>query len=324
MGENLTISEHIYNNTLFGDKCEFSGFGALTEFFSAVPEDVQKQWPFDFSDKGYRTSYEQALIVSEQMGFVRRLHLRAQIANAEESFFVSRKIWFDDGRLIFVHDSLCREKGAGGTNFAGLLMTRTQDFLRSYDKTRKIRYKNEHSEILVQARSIPKGKMPVFGGYIWANQGFDFQNKSDLPRFRSIFKQFLAGYGVSMDAGDLKKFTKPCHFAAFGCGIGARDGEGRPVHLGKAFLLEQTWFGRWSTDKPDAEEKRYARLYNRPDILPSSRRRTAIAALGESYRKLLHKYYKRYAPKRRSVSKMEVYRRFAQRQWNHLINGGRN
>lgn len=127
-----------------------------------------------------------------------------------------------------------------------------------------------------------------------------------------------------MDAGDLKKFTKPCHFAAFGCGIGARDGEGRPVHLGKAFLLEQTWFGRWSTDKPDAEEKRYARLYNRPDILPSSRRRTAIAALGESYRKLLHKYYKRYAPKRRSVSKMEVYRRFAQRQWNHLINGGRN
>lgn len=70
MSDGLKISEHIYSHTLFGDKCEFSGFGTLTEFFSSVPQAVQERWPFDLSDKGYRTFYEQALVVSEQLGFV--------------------------------------------------------------------------------------------------------------------------------------------------------------------------------------------------------------------------------------------------------------
>ena len=92
MSDGLKISEHIYSHTLFGDKCEFSGLGALTEFFSSVPQAVQERWPFDLSDKGYRTFYEQALIVSEQLGFVSRLHLRARITKGEETYAVSRKI----------------------------------------------------------------------------------------------------------------------------------------------------------------------------------------------------------------------------------------
>ena len=48
------------------------------------------------SDKGYRTFYEQALIVSEQLGFVSRLHLRARITKGEETYAVSRKICFED------------------------------------------------------------------------------------------------------------------------------------------------------------------------------------------------------------------------------------
>ena len=35
MSDGLKISEHIYSHTLFGDKCEFSGLGALTEFCAA-------------------------------------------------------------------------------------------------------------------------------------------------------------------------------------------------------------------------------------------------------------------------------------------------
>lgn len=110
MSDGLKISEHIYSHTLFGDKCEFSGLGALTEFFSSVPQAVQERWPFDLSDKGYRTFYEQALIVSEQLGFVSRLHLRARITKGEETYAVSRKICFEDDKMVFVHDSLRREK----------------------------------------------------------------------------------------------------------------------------------------------------------------------------------------------------------------------
>lgn len=43
MSDGLKISEHIYSHTLFGDKCEFSGFGTLTEFFSSVPQAVQER-----------------------------------------------------------------------------------------------------------------------------------------------------------------------------------------------------------------------------------------------------------------------------------------
>lgn len=148
-------------------------------------------------------------------------------------------------------------------------------------------YKNEHSEIFVQARSAPKGKIPVYGGYIWANQGFDFRDKSDLPRFRDRFKSFLSAHGVEITDKDLKRFTKPCHFAAFGCGIQVADDNGNGVHLGKAFMLEQTWFGRWSTENPRAEEKRYAEAYNREGIPHASRRRQAVAVLNENYKNIL-------------------------------------
>ncbi len=110
MSDGLKISEHIYSHTLFGDKCEFSGLGALTEFFSSVPQAVQERWPFDLSDKGYRTFYEQALIVSEQLGFVSRLHLRARITKGEETYAVSRKICFDIRKFLFRHVRRRKEK----------------------------------------------------------------------------------------------------------------------------------------------------------------------------------------------------------------------
>lgn len=324
MSDGLKISEHIYSNTLFGDKCEFSGLGALTEFFSSVPHAVQERWPFDLSDKGYRTFYEQALVVSEQLGFVSKLHLRARITKGEETYAVSRKIYFEDDKMVFFHDSLRREKGVAGTSFAHLLMTRTRDFLQTYDQTRKIRCKNEHSEIFVQARSAPKGKIPVYGGYIWANQGFDFYYENDLSYFRGKFKSFLFAHGVEITDKDLKRFTKPCHFAAFGCGIQVADDNGNGVHLGKAFMLKQTWFGHWSTENPRAEEKRYAEAYNREGIPHALRRRAAVAVLNENYKNILRKFYKQYAPKRCALPMIKVYRRLAQRQWHHFVGEGRS
>lgn len=324
MSDGLKISEQIYSHALFGDKCEFSRLGALTEFFSSVPQAVQERWPFDLSDKGYRTFYEQALVVPEQLGFVSKLYLRARITKGETTYAVSRQICFDEDKMIFMHDSLRRETGEHGANFAHLLMARTRDFLQAYDQTRKICNKNEHSEILVQAHSAPKGKIPVYGGYIWANQGFDFRDKSNLPHFRGQFKKFLLVHGVEITDKDLQKFTKPCHFAAFGCGIQVADDNGNGVHLGKAFMLEQTWFGRWSTENPRAEEKRYAEAYNREGIPHASRRRQAVAVLNENYKNILRKFYKQYTPKRRVLPKIKVYQRLVQSQWHRLVGGGRN
>ena len=56
----------------------------------------------------------------------------------------------------------------------------------------------------------------------------------------------------------------------------------------------------------------------------ASRRRQAVAVLNENYKNILRKFYKQYAPKRRILPRIKVYQRLAQRQWHHLVGGGRN
>lgn len=191
MSDGLKISEHIYSHTLFGDKCEFSGLGALTEFFSSVPQAVQERWPFDLSDKGYRTFYEQALIVSEQLGFVSRLHLRARITRGEETYAVSRKICFEDDKMVFVHDSLRREKGAAGANFAHLLMARTRDFLQAYDQTRKICYKTNIRKFLFRHVRRRKEKFRFTAVISGPIRGSIFATKAIFPVFATGSEVFF-------------------------------------------------------------------------------------------------------------------------------------
>lgn len=191
MSDGLKISEHIYSHTLFGDKCEFSGLGALTEFFSSVPQAVQERWPFDLSDKGYRTFYKQALIVSEQLGFVSRLHLRARITKGEETYAVSRKICFEDDKMVFVHDSLRREKGAAGANFAHLLMARTRDFLQAYDQTRKICYKTNIRKFLFRHVRRRKEKFRFTAVISGPIRGSIFATKAIFPVFATGSEVFF-------------------------------------------------------------------------------------------------------------------------------------
>lgn len=223
MSDGLKISEHIYSHTLFGDKCEFSGLGALTEFFSSVPQAVQERWPFDLSDKGYRTFYEQALIVSEQLGFVSRLHLRARITKGEETYAVSRKICFEDDKMVFVHDSLRREKGAAGANFAHLLMARTRDFLQAYDQIRKICYKNEHSEIFCSGTFGAERKNSGLRRLYLGQSGVRFsRQKRSSPFSRQVQKFSFRSWGKNYRQRPEKVYQALpfCRFRLWNSGCG--------------------------------------------------------------------------------------------------------
>lgn len=319
MSDEFKIGRHIYNNTLFGDRCKFSTLTDLNEFFAPVPEDVQKLWMLDMSEEGYETRYEKAVIVSEQLGVSKALYVCCEIFDTQNSYKISRKISFDDDKLIFVHEAALQQKGCSGANFSHQIMSKTQKFLSEYDKTRRINYITENSEVYVQAHSNPKGEVPTFGGYVWANQGFDFASKQELTAIRESFKIFLSTYQVELEEKDLKKFTKPCHFAAFGCGITAQDNNGNNVHLGKAFMLRQKWFGKWTTANPKAEEKRYAQAYNTPGILSTSRRSHAVEALGKNYRMLLNKYYSRYAHQKNNQQHKNILKELLGKKISELI-----
>lgn len=319
MSEGLKISEHIYNNAPCNDKSSFSDFNEISSFFSVVSDDVQKLWPLDLSDMGYKTRYEQAQISSEQMGFVQNIILEATVFNAQESYLLKLKMTFDDSKIKIAHESLLQQKGKRGNNFANSIIKQCQKFLTSYDKSRKLQKQDEASEIVLQAHSSLKSTPTLLGGYLWANQGFDFASQSELSSMRKIFKRFLEEKNISITDKDLSKFTKPCHFAAFGCGVQAQDNKGNNVHLGKAFMLEQSWMAQWKTSHPQAEEKRYASAYNQKGILPTSRRRKAVLRLSKAYQNMLRKYYNQYASKSSKISTIAAYKRLALKQIKQLI-----
>ena len=319
MSEGLQIGEHIYNNIPCGSRKDFSSFKDLEELFSSIPAEVQKLWPLDLSDMGYKTRYEQAQISSEQMGFVQNILLKAQVFNAEENYILKLKLSFEDDKLKLTHESMLQKKGLSGNNFANTIMKQSQKFLTAYDKTRTGLKKDDVSEIVLQARSAAKARPALRGGYVWANQGFDFATKTEQLSMRRAFKKFLSAYGVNMSDKDLNRFTKPCHFAAFGCGVPAEDAAGHKLHLGKAFMLEQSWQAKWTTAQPQAEEKRYALAYNQKGILPTSRRRKAIAKLSKTYHAILRKYYEHYARKRSQVSTLGAYKRLMMQKFKQLV-----
>lgn len=318
MSEELKISEHIYNNAPCGKQSNFADFQSLEEVFSSIPQDVQKLWPLDLSDKGYKTRYEQAQIGSEQLGFVQNVLLKAKVFNDQESYLLKFKLSFLDDKLVFDYDSILQKKGSGN-NFANAIMHRSQEFLTGYDNTRSQLSKGDFSEINFQASSTTQSVPILSGGYVWANQGFDFKSKSDLLEMRKSFKAFTHQYGVEISDKDICRFNKPCHFAAFGCGVQGQDSQGRKVHLGKAFMLKKSWMASWKTSQPQAEEKRYAAAYNQRGIVSSSRRRKAVLKLSKAYQSLLRKYYEHYAPKQTKISKFEAYKRLAVKRFKQLI-----
>lgn len=318
MSDGQKINEHIYSHTLFGDNCRFSSFKALDEFFESVPEEVQNKWPYNFEENGYACDYEVAEIISEQLGYDRSLELVVNVHNETDGFILHRNIRFDDDRMVVSLKSIYQNKGEKGHNFSAISLARQQEFLTAYDNSRKPRQKADYSELLIQAASYhSKEGVRTIGGYVWANCGFDFRDKEELEATRRAFRDFTESYGVCIEKKDLKIFTKPCHFAAFGCGIPVKNAEGREVHLGKAFMLQHSWYGRWSTAVPRAEEKRYAEAYAHCRV-PGQRRRQAVEQLSSAYKEMLKKYYNTYGEKRKSHT-LSAYTRLAGMKLSKLM-----
>lgn len=318
MSDSQKISEHIYSHTLFGDNCRFSSFNALNEFFESVPEDVQNKWPYNFEENGYKSNYEVAEIVSEQLGFDSSLEIIANVADDSDGFILNSNLKFEDDKLIVNLKSMYQNIGDKGKNFSSLALGKHLEFVTAYDQSRKKLKPSEHSEIIIFADSSQSNKdIKTVGGYVWANRGFDFQSKSELAFARSSFLVFAKNQGVEIDENDLKLFTKPCHFAAFGCGVGVKAENGQMLHLGKAFMLQHSWHGKWRTDKPQAEEKRYAEAYiHCPE--PQKRRRQAVAQLNSRYQSMLKKYYRKYQGQQKSHS-ISAYTRLASIKLSKLL-----
>lgn len=321
MTDGLKINEHIYNHTLFGDNCRFSSFQAIEEFFAEVPTDVQSKWAYDFADEGYKTTYESADIISEQCGFAQSLNLVANISNSSDNFIISSNIKFDDEQMIITLNSLFQNQGSSGNGFSSRFIQKHQDFLMAYDQAHKIKKPHEYSKLLIDAdSSASKQGITTIGGYVWANHGFDFQNDSELKNTRKKFKKFAEQQGVEIADKHLQSFTKPCHFAAFGCGVSVEK-RGQTLHLGKAFMLEHSWLGKWSPHNDVAEEKCYAKAYASCPA-QSQKRRQAVAALSSKYKILLKKYYKLYGGKPKSQS-LKVYARVARIKFSRLMHSER-
>jgi hypothetical protein len=134
------------------------------------------------------------------------------------------------------------------------------------------------------------------GGYNWANQGFSFDNESELHSYRQRFQLYAAEKGVHLTDEDMMKFKEPVHFAAFNDGkkyiidleepmnlsqqqkdtksLSGVEGEHKltsaeiasgksrrmACHLGKSFLLGRSWHGIWDSKEENTATK-YADQY---------------------------------------------------------------
>lgn len=282
---------------------------SVNEFFEELAPGAAEAWPFDFSSEGYSVSYQKASFYSRQAGMEHWLRLSLDVFRGEEeAYFIKADILMDCDKLKIRVENLYRIKGALSSNFGNTFIKKMKNFIEAQDKARGKNF--DASEIVFEAASRnDRTRQADCGGYVWANQGLDFANEEELRNTREHFASYAGRNGVKIDKNDLKYFTKPCHFAAFNCGISIKDKFGKGTYLGKAFLLLHSWEGRlaaspYNDEKP--EEQRYAEAYNNKEFSIPCRKRMAQEVLSSSYRSMLKKYRRRYSEVKEK-SKTEQY-----------------
>ncbi len=284
----------------------------LNEFFEDLAPAAKNAWPFDFKENGYAVQYDKADFLYTQCGLVKKLDLIISVGNKKEEFVIRTLMTIDDEALSINFDSLCRVRGTKNSNFGNIVINKMKHFIDAQDKSRG--KNSEASKILLDAASgLDKNKMNVYGGYIWAYNGLDFANEKELDETRKKFEEFARKSGVKLSDKDLSLFRKPCHFAAFDCGVKVPLSSGKTASLGKAFLLSHSWQGKLvasprKTERP--EEQRYAEAFNNSDFSAPRRRRLALEVLSSSYKKMLKRFRKAHSSVKKS-SKVEIYLKVA-------------
>ena len=304
-----SISNFIFKHPIFTQSKSFSTASEIDDFFASVPEDVIQKWPFDLTKSGLETKYLSAKIYPETWKDDAFCLIQAEIFNGRHKAIVEQSFRFGwNNQLIIDIDSI-RKEGSDAypqnMKIAHRLSENNFRFIQAYDKSRKV---SESSCIRIHASSeFTKQNIQTCGGYVWANNGFDFLNRKELEQTRSSFKSFAKKYNIPISDKNLRLFTKPCHFAAYSCGL-MINYHGKLYHAGKAFLLQHSWFGIQKASSINSVERKYSHAYY-TEPLPALRRKRALLQLSKNYRSFLRNTYKRTFLSRIS-HKFKTMRRF--------------
>jgi len=292
----MKTSEHIrqYANPQ-AQQSDFSDSASLDEYFDflADGQDDAGKWPFCFDGDEVQPVYQKARVHPDRFGDGQSLELEVRLKLPQNELLVAENLAYGDERLQMDLASFYCLSGHGKSGFfVQELLEKQRSFMADYQKRRRAQGESTEALFSVHASSGIVDHCETNGGLTWALHGFDFADKKELESARERFKDFAARNGVSFKNNDLKLFTKPCHFAAFQCGV-----KNNGLNLGRAFLLKYSWFGKMVIDpnKPVGEEVRYARSYYNPDV--EDRHTAALKELNKPYLRMMNAYYKKYAQK---------------------------
>lgn len=285
----MSVAEYIYDNlSVTNPRRWFSDQVDMNAFFKQI-SCTEEQWPL----KAEECRYRQAVLSSDPFGFDQVLEVAVDFMTDGQEIFCGEK-WITDGgdSLEIEIESVYKRTDGPSHNFLYNLIKKHREFLENFDLKHKRdnRIFRPSSCIKLQAHSGVSNGIATRGGYVWATLGFDFVSDNELENMRFGFRGFCLKYGVDIHPSDLKLFTKPCHFAAFQCGVKVEN-----KHLGKAFLMQQGWFGKMDMTQNGnlSEEWRYAETYHENKSKPDYGQ-LAFNVLNDKYKKMVRKYYHRY------------------------------
>lgn len=294
----MSVSEDIYSNLSFGsERNRFSSLADIKSFFANFSPDTLKNWPLKPSED-IRHNFRIARITPDPFGFSQILTIAADICVENNKFTVLESFTYD-GTMRVEISSILQTSGKRGSKFVFDFIQRHREFLKAFDKSQGDYGRSEPAEIRLNAHSGMLDSHQTSGGYIWAIQGFDFADSNELEQTQQAFKKFATRQGVIISERDLNLFRKPCHFAAFQCGVKVNG-----KHLGKAFLLQHSWYGKMSVPQngSDSEEYRYAVAYNQFHGSENYAQKAA-KELNRPYLRMMERYHKKYAqPVKRKIS----------------------
>lgn len=287
------VSDIIFQHPIIDTHHSFSTPEEIDDFFQTLTSQAINKWPFNFEKEGLTTKYLVAKVSPETWKENASFLIQAEISKDKQKAIIEQSFQFtDDGNLIIDLHSVHRAESEAypqRMRIARHLSEHNFHFLVTYDKTvkpRKFSYMRIHA-----SSELTKQNIRTCGGYVWANNGFDFETPQELEITRRAFKSFLQHYKISISDNNLQLFTKPCHFAAYSCGF-LINFDGKLYHMGKAFLLQHSWRGIQKTSSINNTERKYAAAYY-TEPLPALRRKRAFNTLSKKYRHFLRNNYKK-------------------------------
>lgn len=287
MIKKISISSYIFEHPILNSSYCFSSADEIDAFFSAVPQKAIDAWPFDFSRYNFNTRYLGVKVYPETWKEEAHCIIQAEVFDQKRSAVIEQDFHFGfDNNLII---DICSVRSSFSEAYpqkmkiARRLSENNFQFLLAYDKKKS---PQKPSIMRVYASSgITKQNIQTCGGYVWANNGFDFADQDELKATRLSFKRFLFRRGIDISDKKLKLFTKPCHFSAYGCGILFSFNK-HLYRAGKAFMLQHSWRGIQKTSSKNSRERRFANAYYKESI-PALRRLKALRQLEKKYLSLL-------------------------------------